>query len=80
MICIIDDFSKPVNIDSRGYILTQYCSCYRYKYYSVHCKTGKDYHTDGCSSPRKSKIAIILAKAVEEGSKPHEQCGVPILK
>lgn len=43
-------------------------------------KTGKDYHTDGCSGLRKSKIPIALGVAVKEGYKPHEQCGAPILK
>jgi competence protein ComEC len=43
-------------------------------------KTGKDYHTDGCSSLRKSKIPIKLGEAVKEGYLPDSRCDAPILK
>ena len=37
-------------------------------------KTGKKYHNDGCSSLRKSKIAISLSEAEAEGYTPCQNC------
>lgn len=40
-------------------------------------KTGKKYHTSGCSSLRKSKIPITLAEAKAKGHTPCSKCHPP---
>jgi uncharacterized repeat protein (TIGR02543 family) len=42
-------------------------------------KTGSKYHRDGCSSLRKSKIAISLQDAVARGYEPCKNCNPPTL-
>lgn len=42
-------------------------------------KTGAKYHRDGCSSLKKSKIAIILQEAVNRGYEPCKICNPPRL-
>lgn len=37
-------------------------------------KTGKKYHNDGCSSLKKSKIAMSLSEAEAEGYTPCKNC------
>lgn len=37
-------------------------------------KTGECYHSDGCSSLRKSKIATTLKSAVDKGYRPCSKC------
>jgi hypothetical protein len=41
-------------------------------------KTGEKYHTEGCASLKKSKIAITLGKATIK-YQPCKQCNPPIL-
>lgn len=43
-------------------------------------KKGKNYHTDGCSSLRKSKMSIKLSEAIKKGYLPDSRCKAPILK
>lgn len=42
-------------------------------------KTGAKYHRDGCSSLKKSKIAITLQEAVNRGYEPCKICNPPRL-
>lgn len=42
-------------------------------------KTGKCYHSDGCSSLSKSKIETTLQRAVDKGYTPCSKCKPPVL-
>ena len=42
-------------------------------------KTGDKYHSEGCASVSKSKIAISLGDVVKKGYRPCQRCKPPTL-